>query len=755
MDNAIDISDSDMMEESILDDLEEDKKTEKRRNQEDALQDLAMSLTQKFSRHVQDKRPIEQRWIQDYTQYRGMYFQDWDLGFNELPPANDSSTRSRIFVNLTSSKTDSAEARLADMLFPNDDKNWGIDPTPVPELSEALKNMTPLQLDDGTPIMNKDKLPPGQEEGGQDENGEPIGEPLTESDLASAELQQAFERCKKMELEIEDQLVECEYPTEARKMIRDACQLGSGILKGPMQIGKVRRAWIPHVDRETKKVVHVQEIREIVKPYVYRVNPWNFYPDMTVADARDLECTFETHYKTKRQMRDYLKTPGFMESQIRDVLKMEPHETHEHVHTEYLEQMRTLAGLTLNDYDESRYMVLEYHGPIDKEIMERLGMEDVDMEDPLEMYEAFVWFCGGKVIKFALHHLDSRDCLYSVFNWEKDDTNLFGYGVPYQMRAPQKVINSSWRMVLDNAGLSTGPQIIIDRMAVEPADGSWELSPRKIWYKMEEDLDVKKAMATFDIPSHQAELMQIFEVAKKLIEEETNLPAVAQGMAGTAGRTFSGLSMLMNAANITLRRAVKYFDDDITIPIISRMYDWNMQFSDKEEIKGDFDVKAYGSSALLVKEMQTQGLLALAQYIEHPEFGYMLKAEDILREIAKSMHVKPQAVIFDSDTIEKKRKEREAAAQNQSQVSPDVEAKIASQERITMMQAETSDRKLQADMIFKQIDRENLIATLASKENVSAQEIMAKYNIKEVETKIDLQKFYDELAVKAQMGTGI
>jgi hypothetical protein len=51
----------------------------------------------------------------------------------------------------------------------------------------------------------------------------------------------------------------------------------------------------------------------------------------------------------------------------------------------------------------------------------------------------------------------------------------------------QRVLNASVRAMMDNAGLSSGPQIVIDGDVIEPADGngnSYELTPRKVWRKI-------------------------------------------------------------------------------------------------------------------------------------------------------------------------------------------------------------------------------------------------------------------------------
>ena len=218
--------------------------------------------------------------------------------------------------------------------------------------------------------------------------------------------------------------------------------------------------------------------------------------------------------------------------------------------------------------------------------------------------------------------MDSDDRPFAVFNWEKDESSIFGFGVPCLMRSAQKVINASWRMMMDNAGLSVADQLVINKELLYPADGSWDMTPKKIWYLRDKTRSVQEAFSSFSTPSHQVELANIFSMARQLADEETNLPLIAQGEMGPhTTKTSSGMAMLMNSSNIVLRKAVKNWDDDITRPLITRFYDWNMQYNEKAEIKGDFSIEARGSGALLVREKQQENLMIYSNLsMAIPEF---------------------------------------------------------------------------------------------------------------------------------------
>ena len=89
---------------------------------------------------VSQRATIEQRWIDDLRQYHGRYKY-------EQVASRKQSKRSRAFNNITRPKTNAWIAQMCDMLFPNDDKNYGIGPTPVPELSRQFDDETPALID--------------------------------------------------------------------------------------------------------------------------------------------------------------------------------------------------------------------------------------------------------------------------------------------------------------------------------------------------------------------------------------------------------------------------------------------------------------------------------------------------------------------------------------------------------------------------------------------------------------------------------
>jgi hypothetical protein len=150
------------------------------------------------------------------------------------------------------------------------------------------------------------------------------------------------------------------------------------------------------------------------------------------------------------------------------------------------------------------------------------------------------------------------------------------------------------------------------------------------------------------------------------------------------------MSMLLNSSNVVLRRVVKAFDDDITTPLITRFYDWNMQFNDKEEIKGDFEVDARGSSTLLVKETQTQALVTMMQLAESPVFGPLVKHAELFRKVAQAQHITPHDVIVSDEEIRAMEE-----AQSQEAEEPPLEIQLKQMDIQAKLQIAEMDAKIE------------------------------------------------------------
>lgn len=718
---------------------------------------IANRLEKEATERVGKRELVERRWLEDLQQYHGKYTDQEFKAFIE-------TKKSALFVNQTRPKTNACEARISDMLFPTDDRNWGVRPTPVPEL--AVESEMIMQAD----VRAQEALM-------QDPDNPDLKEQAQETSSMAAEIRKVVEeargRARYMEEEIADHLKECKYNVQARDVIRDACRMGTGVMKGPVLGGRTRRKWDKPqaqpapVDPQGGEGEDQQmdpnvgqgragwELREVEdpRPMFWRVDPWNFFPDMDATTVEECESFFERHLMNEKELRRLARQPGHVEWQdgFRKLLQEGSRETVPY----YIADLRNITG-AYNDTAHSKFHVWEYFGAVnvdeirtvaealqDASLLSDLGVDGEEVDPLLEIY-VNVWFCQGEILKFGVHHLDSNDPIYSIFNLEKDEASLFGFGIPYLMRDSQKAFNAGWRMMMDNSGLSTGPQIVVDDEVIEPYDGNYELTPMKLWRKKKSAPQDSRPFEVFNIDGHQTELANIITMAKEHIDEETSISTIAQGEQGShTTQTAHGMNILMNSVNVVFRRIVKNFDDDFTTPNIGRLYDFLMQFSPKEHIKGDYEVDARGSSVLLVREMQSANLmLFIMNFAGHPVVGRFLKQDSLpaLRRLVQTMSLPSDELVKSDDEVS----EDDAAAAQNPPADPAVVEMEAKKE---LMQLE-----FQGKQEIAMLERETRMMELADKHNITIEQLEARLMDAREKRESDERKMAMEAAVTARQG---
>lgn len=581
------------------------------------LQEVGARLYALAMTAVGERKAIEARWLDDTAQYNGVYL-DRVSGTIEGLFQSAGGKKDQPFVNITRPKTNAAISRLEDLLLPTDDRNWGIQPTPVPAISKHEGNAQVV----------------GQT---------PQGAPLQAADIAAALKEEAAAASEAMQLEIADQLEECDYNAQQRDLLRDGCILGTGIMKGPFITSTLRKRWQPQTAGNVG--VSVLQVTQQNQPTARRVDPWNFFPDMSATCLQDAEYLFERHMMTARQVAELAQLPGFNADEIFQAI--EQGATGVQWTANYLNDLRGMNDN--NPVQRKAFEVWEYHGPLTRDELLTAGVPAEQVSQLQHRIEAEVWLIGNHVLKAQINPLETGDRPYSLWNYQADPSCIFGFGVPWEMRNSQRGLNAAWRMLVDNAGLAVAPQIIMKQGAIRPADGEWKISARKVWLLTDPARSVQEAFATFEIPSRINEIVELFQLSLRLADDETGLPNIVNQEQGMASQSTVGIQAINTSSMATLRRIVKSFDDGITRPTIQRFYDWNMQYSEKEEIKGDYCIDARGSSVLLAKDLLARNLMQIGQVLQNPMFGQIIKPPVLLRKIFRSMQLPDDVVMSDQE----------------------------------------------------------------------------------------------------------
>jgi len=689
---------------------------------ESEIQEKLGSIVDRLDKLAKDqvtrKGHVETRWLENLRAFHGRYDEKTETQLSE-------STKSRAFVKITRKKSNSWEARLSALLFPTDEENWDITPTPVPSLHDTAKEA----LEQAEQMVEQANQAPTEAGAQVAAAGAQVA--LDVAGKARQELAEAQKRGEAMRREMQDQLVECEYAAECRLAIRDSVRLGTGIVKGPLAGDNQRGSWIKIEDEYVYQ-------REVDPAPIYKwVDPWSYFPDMSAIRPKDREFEFERHLWSAKDLRQLAKERGFSKTAVREIIaERTMGQVLNDSSMNYLVNLRAITGAT--DVIKDRFVGWEYHGPLTNEdvatVLRALNREDEALaveeeDDPLNEVKVICYLCEGKILKLApCYPLDSGESLYSLFTFEEAEGSIFGYGIPEIMSDSQKSMNGAWRMALDNAALSVGPQIFIDRDVIEPANRSWTLTPRKVWYKKKgAGLAGSNVLETKAIENNVAEIMNLVEVSRRFIDDETALPVQAEGeLTDNPNITATATNFMSMASNITFRRVVKNFDDGITTPSIRRLYDWNMQHNSRDDIKGDMKVDARGSSSLLQRELQAQMLLNMAQnWSSHPVLKHALKTYETINESVRSSMIQPTLVLVEKEEFQAA-VAAEATAAQEAQPDPQQNpAVIAANTRLEASKVDADARIQVAEM-----QRQTELLQTAQHYDIKIEELKTRLGLK-------------------------
>ncbi len=600
-------------------------------------------VNERFKRSEDARYGDETRWLRAYRNYRGIYGSDVQFTDTE---------KSRVFIKVTKTKTLAAYGQIVDVLFGNNKFPLTIDPSILPDgVAESVHiNIDPNAEQAGDELGNvtRDTAPkpyligpdtelkPGETMadlknrlGPLEEKLGPVSDKVIEGDgttPTTVTFHPAMVAAKKMEKKIHDQLVESGANKHLRSMAFEMALLGTGVMKGPFAVDKEYPNW--NEDGEYDPLVKTV-------PSTSHVSLWNFYPDPEASSMDDAEYVVERHKMSRTQLRSLKNRPYFMKDSVELAVDKGPD-----YDMKYWEQ-------TMEDNETEatteRWEVLEFWGFVDVDLLEENGVSIPKDYKDLDELSCNIWVCNGEVLRFVLNPFKPATIPYYATPYEHNPYSFFGVGIAENMDDTQTLMNGFMRMAIDNAALSGNLIIEVDETNLVPGQ-DLSVYPGKV-FRRQGGAPGQGIFGT-KFPNVAQENLQLFDKARVLADESTGFPSFAHGQTGVSGvgRTASGISMLMSAANGSIRNVVKNVDDYLIRPLGKSFFAFNMQFDFDEDIRGDLEVRASGTESLMANEVRSQRLMQFLQVAQNPTLAPFAKMDYIIREIAKSMELDPDKV---------------------------------------------------------------------------------------------------------------
>lgn len=617
------------------------------------IQGLAAHARKRWDSARDAKRTIEERMLQCLRQRNGEYDPD------KLADIKRQGG-SEIYIQLTSVKCRAATSWLRDTLLgTGTDKPWSLEATPEPtlppeiiqELMASMQQQLQTMMEQGLATPDPTQL-------------REIAAQMKDAAMRRLR-EEANDRVDRMELKMEDQLIEGNWTDALNSFLDDIVTFPYAVLKGPVKRKRKTMSW------QNGQLIPTEEIRnewERVDPFMLYWAPW----------ASDIQDGFviERHRMTREDLQALMGVPGYNDDAIRSVLNnFDLGNLNEWLWTDSAQATAEGKDTTQTIFTTDLIDALQMWDSVKGSDLLSWGLSKKEIPDPDMSYPCEVWLVGSTVIRAVLNYDPLGRKPYYVTSYEKVPGSVAGKGVADLCRDSQNMVNAAARSLANNMGISSGPQVGVNVSRLPPGEDITEMYPWKIWqFQSSEFNDGSQPLTFFQPNSNANELMAVFEKFSARADEDTMIPRYMTGESSPgAGRTSSGLSMLISNAGKGIKQVISNIDRAVIVPSIERLYQDNLRYSKDPDLIGDVKAVAKGATSLVVKEAEAVRRNEFLQIVLNSPVAQQIVgmdgAAELLREQARNLSGNVNRIVPDRPTLTAMQTLQQQNAQLQEQLA--------------------------------------------------------------------------------------
>lgn len=559
-----------------------------------------------------------------------------------------------IYMMVASSKMRQIEALLRDVLMGTGaEKPWTVRPTPDPEIPPEIVQEIVQNLTAEIQAAMTSGFPPSMDAARQRARE-------MRDEVDAMVLERAARAAERTERKMEDQQVQGGLFKALDNLITDIATFKSAFLAGPVVRNKPTLTWGP--DR-------TPVVENKMVPEWERVDPFDMYPARWASDLNTAPF-IRKHHLTRDALFEMIGVTGFNEAAIREVLQR--YGESGYTETTPTETSKAVAEGKDQGIGQNTGLIdaLQYWGSASGKMLRTWGMTSDEVPDETKQYQVEAWMVGEIVIKAVLNADPlGRRPIY-VTSFQRVPGSVWGNS-PYDLsRDCQDMCNAAARALAANAGIASGPQVAVLSNRIPSGEDVTEMYPWKLWQFESDPMGSTAAPITFFQPNiYASELMSIFERFSMLADEYTGIPRYMAGFnggEGGAGRTASGMSMMIGNATKTIKQVLGNVDVDILTPLLEYQHYYNRRYTEDPDFDGDICIMARGALSLMTKEAaQVRNNEFLQIALNSPVAQQIMGMEgvaELLRGTVKGLDHNPTKII-PSEAVVRQRAADAMAAQ--------------------------------------------------------------------------------------------
>ena len=563
---------------------------------------------------------------------------------------------SEVYARVVAMKCRGASSLLRDVYL-SPDRPWGLDPADDPKIpDEIMKAINELV---------------GAEISGATGTGGPAPDIDQIRDRTQQLVEAARQAAKKKvgqqahiaEDKLDEILKQGGFYKALAEFITDLPLFPFACIKGPV----VRI--VPTVTWESNQA----SVKQVPRLTWMRVSPFDIWWTPGVSDIEDA-CVIERTRLTRADLNDLLDLPGYNQENLRTVLDLYGRGGLNDS-TDYTDSERAVQESRENPNTNVSGMIncLEYTGNVQGRMLLEYGMDKKLIPDPLRDYYVQAWMVGTYIIKVQLAPSPRKRHPYYVTSFEKVPGTPVGNGLPDILNDIQEASNATLRALINNLSISSGPQVIVNDERLSNDEDGEELFPWKRWHVQSDPMGNNSAppISFFQPQSNSQELLFVYQQFVNMADELSAIPKYlsGSGTTGGAGRTASGLAMLMGNASKILQTVAANIDRDVLDPLLSALYDMVMLTDTSGILTGEEKVRVLGVSVAVQKETQRARQLEFLQITANPIDAQIVGPKGraaILRNVASTIGLPGAQIVPSEDELDAQQKMAQALAQQQA-----------------------------------------------------------------------------------------
>lgn len=575
--------------------------------------------------------PLNQRLLRAQRMFEGKYDEEKLAQIRQFGG-------SEVYSRLVAVKCRGATSLLRDVYL-GPDRPWDIQPQPDPPVPEQIQSNI-LQL-----IQS--------EVGNQMQSGQPITDDQVHTRYFSlmhaaqaAARRNAMLQADAASDKVEDILVAGRFYEAMNDFLIDLPLFPFAVLKGPIVRMVPKMTWIQGQP----------SLQNRAQMFWERVSPFDVYWTPGANAIEDAEI-IERKRLTRADLNDLLGLPGYDDNAIRLAL-----EDYANGLREWLDAPDTEAALMEGrenpNMNISHYIdAIEYHGNVQGRMLLTEGIDPKLIPDPDRDYNIQSWVVGRWTIKTQINPSPRQRHPYYITSYEKVPGTIAGHALPDILEDLQEICNATLRSMVNNLAISSGPQVVINDEMVSPTNDGDQLYPWKRWHTQGDPLGNQREPVTFfSPPSNAQELMGIYSQVTNIADEISAIPRYITGSErlGGAGRTASGLSMMMGNSSKVLQTVSGNVDQDVMKPLLTSMYDMIMLTDGSGLLTGEEEIRVKGTDVAVQRETERQKQLQFLQItanpVDAPIIGEVGRGR-LLRALAQGLGL-PDDLVPDDQTLQ-------------------------------------------------------------------------------------------------------